>query len=351
MSISIQHIHKKFGQFQALNDVHFDIPDGELVALLGPSGCGKTTLLRMISGLDNPDSGEILFSGQDAINVSVQNRQVGFVFQHYALFKHMNVRENIGFSLMIQKRPKKEIAQRVDELLELIQLGGLADRYPSQLSGGQKQRVALARALAARPKVLLLDEPFGALDAKVRQDLRRWLRNLHDELKMTSVFVTHDQEEAFEVSDRVVIMNKGKVEQIGTPDDIFHNPVNEFVMNFLGNVNIFHSRVEQGKIYLGSSEISVSATNPSAIPSTKAYVRPHALSIHRESSDNNALQGKVTHMRHVGLAVKVTVLNTEGQEIQVELSQDEFKALALNKGETVFVTPKEIKVFSSDYSI
>ena len=234
MQISIRKVTKRFEATQALSDVSLEVPDGELVALLGPSGCGKTTLLRIIAGLESPDQGEILFGETDSSGLKVKDRGVGFVFQHYALFKHMTVRENIGFALKIQKHSKQEIQARVDELLGLIQLRGIGGRYPSQLSGGQKQRVALARALAARPQVMLLDEPFGALDAQVRQDLRRWLRNLHDELKMTSVFVTHDQDEAFEVADRVVIMNKGRVEQIGSPEDIFHHPANGFVMHFLG---------------------------------------------------------------------------------------------------------------------
>ncbi len=246
MYIDIRDVTKRFESTQALENVSLKIPDGELVALLGPSGCGKTTLLRIIAGLETPDSGEVRIGDAGAQNLAVRKRRIGFVFQHYALFRHMTVRENIGFSLRVQKRPKEEVNARVDELLTLIQLKGMANRYPSQLSGGQKQRVALARALAARPEVLLLDEPFGALDAQVRQDLRRWLRNLHDEMHITSVFVTHDQDEAFEVADRVAILNKGRLEQVGSPEEIFHHPSNAFVMQFLGNVNIFHSRLDSG---------------------------------------------------------------------------------------------------------
>ncbi|MEY3748067.1 MAG: hypothetical protein RL194_1526, partial [Pseudomonadota bacterium] len=246
MSIEIKNITKQFGSFNALNNVSVDVPSGELVALLGPSGCGKTTLLRIIAGLETPDSGSIHFHGEETTDRNVRERQVGFVFQHYALFRHMTVFENVAFGLRV--RPKKtrpseaEIHRRVHELLNLVQLDWLADRYPPQLSGGQRQRIALARALAVEPKVLLLDEPFGALDAKVRKDLRRWLRRLHDELHITSVFVTHDQEEALEVADRIVVMNQGNVEQIGTPQDVYDQPASPFVYQFLGNVNLFHSR-------------------------------------------------------------------------------------------------------------
>ncbi len=350
MSISIRNIHKKFGEFQALNNINLEVGDGELVALLGPSGCGKTTLLRIISGLEVADSGDIFFEGQDTSDVSVKDRNVGFVFQHYALFKHMTVRENIGFSLKLQKRPSQEIRNRVGELLDLIQLSGLADRYPSQLSGGQKQRVALARALAAKPRILLLDEPFGALDAQVRQDLRRWLRNLHNELKMTSVFVTHDQEEAFEVSDKVAILNKGRVEQIGSPEDIFHKPANGFVMNFLGNVNIFHSRLESGKLTLETPDGAESGSGSVAAKATQAFVRPHELGLHATAMPDS-IEGKITHIRTVGLSVRVGLQTKAGQELQVELPREEFQSLGLVKGQTVFAMPKGFKVFQDDWSI
>jgi sulfate transport system ATP-binding protein len=262
----------------------------------------------------------------------------------------MTVKENIGFPLMIQKRPKPEIERRVDELLDLIQLRGIGKRFPSQLSGGQKQRVALARALAARPRVMLLDEPFGALDAQVRQDLRRWLRNLHDELKMTSVFVTHDQDEAFEVADRVVIMNRGKVEQIGSPEEIFHHPANGFVMHFLGNVNIFHSRIEHGG---GAGHLDL--VQPGQVPAdsgaTAVYVRPHELTLHREREGTNPIEGRVIHVRTIGLSVRVSLATVTGPEIQVELPQAEFQSLALRKGDTAYAVPKGAKVFTDDYSI
>ncbi|MDB5050679.1 MAG: sulfate transporter, ATPase subunit [Fibrobacteres bacterium] len=350
MQISIRNVKKHFEGTQALNDVSIDVPDGELVALLGPSGCGKTTLLRIIAGLETPDSGEVLFGETDSTSLAVRDRGVGFVFQHYALFKHMTVRENIGFSLKIQKRPKEEVQQRVDELLNLIQLNGIGNRFPSQLSGGQKQRVALARALAARPHVMLLDEPFGALDAQVRQDLRRWLRNLHDELKMTSVFVTHDQDEAFEVADRVVIMNKGRVEQIGSPEEIFHHPANGFVMHFLGNVNIFHSRLEHGQ---GSPDLDL--VHPGHAPAdsgaTAVYVRPHELTLYRTRESANAIEGRIAHIRTIGLSVRVSLATAAGPEIQVEVPKEEFQALGLSKGDTAYAVAKGVKVFTDDYTI
>src|SRR5512133_442009 len=249
MGIEIENIHKQFGNFAALSDVSLSIPSGELVALLGPSGSGKTTLLRIIAGLETPDSGKILFKGEDTTRSHVRERRVGFVLQHYALFKHMTVFDNVAFGLNVrptQTRPSKaEIKDKVNELLRLVQLEVMGNRYPSQLSGGQRQRIALARALAVEPQVLLLDEPFGALDAQVRAELRRWLRRLHDEIHVTSVFVTHDQEEALEVADRIVVMNKGKVEQSGTPDQVYEHPATAFVLNFLGNVHLFHGRLHQ----------------------------------------------------------------------------------------------------------
>ena len=252
MSIAIRQISKQFGSFTALRDVNLDIDSGELLALLGPSGCGKTTLLRIIAGLESPDQGSVLFAGADATDTHARERNVGFVFQHYALFRHMTVFENVAFGLRVKPRALRpseaQIKERVHELLGLVQLDWLADRYPSQLSGGQRQRIALARALAVQPKVLLLDEPFGALDAKVRKELRRWLRRLHDELHVTSVFVTHDQEEALEVADRVVLMNQGRVEQVGTPQQVWEHPASPFVYGFLGDVNLFHGRAHIGPV-------------------------------------------------------------------------------------------------------
>jgi sulfate/thiosulfate transport system ATP-binding protein len=344
MHITIRNLVKRFDSTQALDKVNLEIPDGQLVALLGPSGCGKTTLLRIIAGLELPDQGEVLFGEKDASSLGVRERQVGFVFQHYALFRHMTVRDNIGFGLRIQKKPKAEIDARVDELLALIQLRGVAERLPHQLSGGQRQRVALARALAARPEFLLLDEPFGALDAQVRQDLRRWLRKLHDDMHVTSVFVTHDQDEAFEVADRVVIMNKGRVEQIGSPEEIFHKPANGFVMQFLGNVNIFHSRLEGEPGHL-------ELVGPGGMPQSPVFVRPHELMLTRERTADGSVPGRISHVRTIGLSVRVSLTTSGGQDIQVELAREEFDGLGLAKGDAAFATPKRVQIFQDDYTI
>src|ERR1700678_3663281 len=287
MSIEVRNLRKTFGNFVALDNVSLEMPTGELVALLGPSGSGKTTLLRIIAGLETPDSGEVHFDQEEATNRSASERKVGFVFQHYALFRHMTVFENVAFGMRVlprRARPAEaEVKRRVHELLQLVQLDFLADRYPSQLSGGQRQRVALARTLAVEPKVLLLDEPFGALDAKVRQELRRWLRRLHDEIHVTSIFVTHDQEEALELANHVVVLNDGKIEQAGTPEELYHNPATPFVYNFLGNVNLFHGRVEDGHIYVRGMPIALSP-NGHELASANGkdavvYVRPHLLDI------------------------------------------------------------------------
>ncbi|MCW5671948.1 MAG: sulfate ABC transporter ATP-binding protein, partial [Hydrogenophaga sp.] len=285
MSIEIRDINKHFGTFQALKNVNLDIHSGELLALLGPSGCGKTTLLRIIAGLETPDTGSILFSGEDTTDVHVRERNVGFVFQHYALFRHMTVFENVAFGLRVKPRGQRpsdaQIKTKVLDLLKLVQLDWLADRYPSQLSGGQRQRIALARALAVEPKVLLLDEPFGALDAKVRKELRRWLRRLHDELHVTSVFVTHDQEEALEVADRVVLMNQGQIEQIGAPQEVWEHPASPFVYGFLGDVNLFHGRANEGQLHLQG--VSIDSPEHAGAQDAKAfaYVRPHDLDVQR----------------------------------------------------------------------
>jgi sulfate transport system ATP-binding protein len=340
MSIEIENISKQFGSFTALNDVSLSIPSGELVALLGPSGSGKTTLLRIIAGLENPDSGRILFNGENTTESHVRERKVGFVFQHYALFKHMTVFDNVAFGLNVRPkdtRPSKgEIRDRVSELLRLVQLEGMAGRYPSQLSGGQRQRIALARALAVEPQVLLLDEPFGALDAQVRVELRRWLRRLHDEIHVTSVFVTHDQEEALEVADRIVVMNKGRIEQSGTPDQVYEHPANPFVLNFLGNVNLFHGRSQSGREHDGSV----------------AYVRSHDIEIDRSPQDSTALQAEIRHIQKLGPSVRVTLAMTEnGELIEAELTRDIYQALGLQHGESVYVRPRQVRVFVEDYQI
>lgn len=351
MSIEIRNIKKNFGQFSALNDVSLNVPSGELVALLGPSGCGKTTLLRIIAGLETPDSGSIHFYGEDATARQVREREVGFVFQHYALFRHMTVFENVAFGLRV--RPKEtrpsdaEIRRRVHELLELVQLDWLADRYPPQLSGGQRQRIALARALAVEPKVLLLDEPFGALDAKVRKELRRWLRRLHDELHITSIFVTHDQEEALEVSDRVVVINKGKIEQIGSPQEVYDHPVSPFVYQFLGNVNQFSSHVHEGGAKLGGIEVKVNAHDATQNSAATAYIRPHDLEVFKELNGTApAFEAKVSYIHAIGPLVKLELQRAEDAElIEAELTQERFRELNIVQGENVFVYPRNVRVF------
>jgi sulfate/thiosulfate transport system ATP-binding protein len=344
MSISIHGVSKHFGKFKALDRVSLDIATGSLTALLGPSGSGKTTLLRIVAGLETPDAGTVHFAREDATRRSARERNVGFVFQHYALFRHMNVFENIAFGLRVRRWPRDKVKQRVHELLQLIQLAGLEKRYPSQLSGGQRQRVALARALAPEPKLLLLDEPFGALDAKVRQELRVWLRRLHDDLHVTSVFVTHDQEEAFETADQVVVMHQGRVEQIGTPAHVFEHPANPFVMSFLGNVNIFHGRIHEGRPLFEKPE-------PSASPS-KVYIRPHELEIHRSANGVPSFRAKVVHVRPAGAVAKVQLLAEESEVlINVDLSPESFADLALQTGDLVHVSPKNYRIFEPDYSI
>ena len=345
MSIEIENISKLFGSSKAVDDGTLTIPSGELVALLGPSGSGKTTLLRIIAGLETADSGRILFNGQDTTQSHVRERRVGFVFQHYALFKHMTVFDNVAFGLNVrprETRPSKgEIRDKVNNLLRLVQLENMATRYPSQLSGGQRQRIALARALAVEPQMLLLDEPFGALDAQVRAELRRWLRKLHDEIHITSVFVTHDQEEALEVADRIVVMNKGRIEQAGTPDQVYEHPANPFVLNFLGNVNLFHGRLNQPGA--GQQE-----TDETAV----AYVRSHDIEIERSQMDATALKAEVKHIQKLGPAVRVTLaIDGNGEFIEAELTRDVFQNLGLQQGESVYVRPRQVRVFVEDYQI
>ncbi len=340
MSIQAINISKRFGQFAALDNVDLEIPSGELVALLGPSGSGKTTLLRVIAGLEFADSGSVEFDGRDISDRTARERRVGFVFQHYALFRHMTVFENIAFGLRVRPRDsrpsKKQIEAKVHELLKLIQLETLAQRYPSQLSGGQRQRVALARALAVEPSVLLLDEPFGALDAKVRLELRRWLRQLHDEIHVTSVFVTHDQEEALEVADRVVVMNHGRIEQIGSPEEVYNQPATPFVYNFLGNVNLFHGRLEGDKAYINERETG-----------HVVYVRPHLLEIDREPNGGSHFRARIKHINSAGPLVKVEAVAEWGDPVHIEMSQEKFRELQLLKDESVFVIPKDVKVFAN----
>ena len=352
MSIEVRQLNKTFGSFTAVNNISLDFPTGELVALLGPSGCGKTTLLRIIAGLENPDSGSVLFHGEDATDVHVRERNVGFVFQHYALFRHMTVFDNVAFGLTVRPkatRPnKEEIKRRVHELLELVQLDWLADRYPHQLSGGQRQRIALARALAVEPKVLLLDEPFGALDAKVRKDLRRWLRRLHDELHITSIFVTHDQEEAMEVADRIVVLNKGKIEQIGTPDDIYNNPASPFVYDFIGQVNLFHSRVDNGWAHIGDYKLAAPEFNGVNNHSAIAYVRPHDIELSADNSEG-AIPATISHVSTAGSVLRIELKNNLSDDvIHVELPRSQERSLNLSVGTNVFAKPTSSKVFLQD---
>ena len=318
MAIAVQQATKRFDDFVALDNVSVAIPSGSLTALLGPSGSGKSTLLRVIAGLEQPDSGQVVILGEDATGLPPQKRGVGMVFQHYAAFKHMTVFDNVAFGLSIRKRPKEEIRRRVHELLELVQLHGLAQRYPSQLSGGQRQRMALARALAIEPRVLLLDEPFGALDARVRKELRQWLRHLHEDVHVTTVLVTHDQEEAMEVADRVVLMNEGRIEQIGKPRDLYEHPANEFVMSFIGPVN----RLGEG------------------------FVRPHDIEL-RVTPNGSTHEAMIQRVIHLGFEVRVELVLDDGEHMWAQVSRNEAEELELEEGQIVFARPAEMRVFTS----
>ena len=317
MGISVEGANKSFGDFQALDDVSIEVPDGSLTALLGPSGSGKSTLLRAIAGLEDLDSGQVLIDGEDVSRKPTQKREVGFVFQHYAAFKHMTVFENVGFGLKIRKWDKAKIADRVHELLNLVQLPGLADRYPSQLSGGQRQRMALARALAVEPQVLLLDEPFGALDAKVRKDLRTWLRRLHEEMHVTTIFVTHDQEEAMDVAGQLVVMNEGRVEQSGSADELYEQPANEFVMSFVGEVN-----------RLGEE-----------------FVRPHDMEVVLDA-DERTEEGMVQRIVALGFEIRVEFVLGDGTEVWAQLTRNELQRLELREGQIAYLRPAQAKSFN-----
>jgi sulfate transport system ATP-binding protein len=353
MQIEAHHISKTFGSFRALDDVSLILSSGELVALLGPSGSGKTTLLRIIAGLEKADSGTIVFDGVDATDRAVSDRRVGFVFQHYALFRHMTVFENVAFGLRVRPRhlrpSEKEIRERVRALLALVQLEWLANQYPAQLSGGQRQRIALARSLAVEPNVLLLDEPFGALDAQVRVELRRWLRRFHDELQLTSVFVTHDQEEALEVADRVVVMNHGHVEQVGTPEQVYDHPANPFVYRFLGNVNLFHGRVDAGKARLGALELEAHEHRDAQDAPAVGFARPHDIDVSRQNGDLLALPARVQHVRAIGPVVRVELSRLDtGGLVEAQLNKERSRELALEIGDLVYLRPKNLRVFVDD---
>jgi sulfate/thiosulfate transport system ATP-binding protein len=317
MGIAVEGASKRFGDFQALDDVSLDVPDGSLTALLGPSGSGKSTLLRAIAGLEELDAGRVVIDGEDRTTTPAQKRNVGFVFQHYAAFKHMTVLQNVGFGLTIRKWPKRKVHERVHELLRLVHLEGLAERYPDQLSGGQRQRMALARALAVEPKVLLLDEPFGALDAKVRKDLRAWLRRLHDEVHVTTIFVTHDQEEAMDIAEQLVVMNEGRIEQAGEAADLYEHPANEFVMGFVGEVN-----------RLGDH-----------------FVRPHDMEIVSERGDGTE-EALIERIVKLGFEVRVELALGDSEEIWVQLPREYAEELELHEGQIINVRPKRTRTFS-----
>ena len=349
MSIQVKNIEKHFGAFHALNNISLDFPDGQLVALLGPSGCGKTTLLRIIAGLESADGGQVILEGEDATNVHVREREVGFVFQHYALFRHMSVFDNIAFGLRVRPRATRpseaEIKKRVTRLLDLVQLGFLADRYPAQLSGGQRQRIALARALAVEPRVLLLDEPFGALDAKVRKELRRWLRTLHDELHITSIFVTHDQEEALEVADQIIVMNKGNVEQIGSPREVYEKPATPFVFDFLGQANRFEGQNNAGMIQIGEDRIQLDSLCNAPSGDVIDFARPDELRIHAQPQDN-AIQA--TFVRELWIAGKVVaeLHDRQGKLIEISLTSEEAKLHQFRPNQTVWLSPSNLHLFA-----
>ena len=364
MSIEIRNVSKNFGDFQALRDVSLQIESGELIALLGPSGCGKTTLLRIIAGLESSDAGSIYFSGEDTTDVHVRERGVGFVFQHYALFRHMTVFENVAFGLRMKPRAQRpseaQIKSKVHELLGLVQLDWLADRFPSQLSGGQRQRIALARALAVEPKVLLLDEPFGALDAKVRKELRRWLRRLHDELHVTSIFVTHDQEEALEVADRVVLMNGGVVEQVGSPQDVWDHPASPFVYGFLGDVNLFHGRAHQGEVHLEGLRLQAPEHADAQDAKAYAYVRPHDLEVTRVQPGqtvgrDGGIVARLARAIVVGPIARLELVTLDDSRVsdkagsdsilEAQIPAQQYRDAGFKEGDTLLVTPRKARVF------
>jgi len=358
LSIEIRNVSKRFGSFQALDNVSLHVDSGDLIALLGPSGCGKTTLLRIIAGLEAADAGDILFSGTDATHVHVSDRQVGFVFQHYALFRHMTVFENVAFGLRVRPRAQRpaeaEIRRRVLELLGLVQLDWLADRYPSQLSGGQRQRIALARALAVEPKVLLLDEPFGALDAKVRKELRRWLRRLHDELHVTSIFVTHDQEEALEVSDRVVVMNRGVIEQTGSPQQVWREPISPFVYGFLGDVNLFRGQVRDGIFHLQNARLPAPDMDRFGDKPASAYVRPHDIELTPAAQMRPGIAVQLERAVVIGPVARLELrpLDAEGMPdlIEAQMTSHQFDTHNFREGEALTAVLRHGRVFAPEHS-
>jgi sulfate transport system ATP-binding protein len=344
--IQAENLDKRFGGFHAVQRVSFTAEDGKITAILGPSGSGKSTVLRMIAGLERPDAGRIAIAGEEQTWVPVQERRVGFVFQHYALFRHMRVRDNVAFGLAIRRAKKGEIRRRVDELLELVQLTPFVDRYPDQLSGGQRQRVALARALAARPRVLLLDEPFGALDARVRQELRRWLDDLHREIGVTSLLVTHDQEEALELAHEVVVMHQGRVEQIGSPAEIYNRPASPFVAGFIGSANVIRGRAERGHLRFGEHVLLSAATHVPDGAEAHAYVRPADVRIADESTNGSAYRAKVLRVHDLGASSKIRFTLSDGQVLLGELANETMPLLSA--GQDVLLDLRNVKVFEPD---
>jgi len=350
MSIDVCQVVKSFDGHPVLRGVNFEVPSGKLVALLGPSGCGKTTLLRIMAGLESADGGQVLHSGKSLDEQNARDRNFGLVFQHYALFRHLTVYENVAFALRVRHRPQAEVDRRVRELLGLVQLDGHEKRHPAQLSGGQRQRVALARALATQPAVLLLDEPFGALDARVRQELRTWLRRLHNEVHLTTLFVTHDQEEAFEVADQVVLMNQGRVEQVGTPAQVFEEPASPFVMRFLGSVNVFQGRIEGGRAHLAGMEFAA-PSGPREVAeegeAAQVFVRPHELELHVVPAPES-FPARVQRISPVGNSVRVELVSErpEGVPLSAEIDLARNAQLGLQAGDRVFVAPRRLRVFT-----
>jgi sulfate/thiosulfate transport system ATP-binding protein len=351
VSIQVEHVTKRFGAFTVLNDVSLHVQTGELIALLGPSGCGKTTLLRILAGLERPDEGKILLHGNEVTDRQITDRRVGFVFQHYALFRHMTVSENVSFGLRVlphaQRPSPDQIKKKVNDLLALVQMQAMADRYPNQLSGGQRQRVALARALAVEPNMLLLDEPFGALDTKVRKELRRWLRRLHDELHITSILVTHDQEEALEAADRVVVMHQGHIEQTGTPEEVYEHPATPFVYRFLGDVNVFHGRMSQGETpHEETDGFPPAERDASGEHDVVTFVRPHDLELSLSRTTTTQLEATVRFVITAGSRVRLELASKNSpQTIEVELTKERYRELKLRQGDVVFVFPKQLQVF------
>jgi len=358
MSVVVSNLTKRFpaANTPAVADVSFAAPPGSITALLGPSGSGKSTVLRIIAGLEEPDAGTVFLGDRDCTHVPAQQRQVGFVFQSYALFKHMTVVQNIAFGLSVRRLPRRAIDARVAELLALTQLEGLDDRYPAQLSGGQRQRVALARALAIKPSILLLDEPFGALDAQVRLEMRQWLRRLHDETHVTTLLVTHDQEEALELSEHVVVMHGGRVEQSGSPQEIYDDPATPFVAQFVGSANVLSGHVEDGRASLAPDlSVAVSSTAPNGAP-VQAFVRPHDVTLRKAESSSPVEDGRVAVARvirlvRVGGQVKVSLVLTDGTPMSVELPRAEVDSLGFSEGDRVLVDLRDAKLFVEDYSI